>query len=498
MAARILLAGLFHETHSFVDKVTGLDDCRFRRGPEILAREGDGSTFDGFLAVARREGWQVVPTIEMGAAPSGLIDDDVFEGWWREFAGMALKAAASGLDGVWLSLHGAMVTTRNFDPEGDFVRRLRALPGFAGLPVFGVFDLHATFTDAMAAHADGLVSYRNNPHTDACAAAALSAELLKRALDRGSRPRMHHLKLDMILPPTGTGTADSPMRDLNEAARAIERADPDIWAVNAVAGYSFADTPDTGVSVSLITTGSAARATAHLHRLAAIASARREDGVPKEWPLDAALDDARARNLDGPVVIVEPADNIGGGAAGDCTSVLRAFLDRGIEKACVVIADPAAVTALAHTRPGERCRISLGGKGSKPDPGPIDLDATFVSRSDGAFTLEDRHSHMAAIGIHVRMGPCAVVTAGGTTILITSKKTAPFDLGQLRSQGIEPTAMRFFGVKAAVAHRQAYDPIAAASYTVSTPGPCPSDLTTLPYRHLRRPVFPLDPPWRPR
>ncbi len=48
------------------------------------------------------------------------------------------------------------------------------------------------------------------------------------------------------------------------------------------------------------------------------------------------------------------------------------------------------------------------------------------------------------------------------------------------------------GVKAAVAHRRAYDPIAKPSYTVDTPGACSSNLRALPYRHIRRPVFPLD------
>ena len=71
------------------------------------------------------------------------------------------------------------------------------------------------------------------------------------------------------------------------------------------------------------------------------------------------------------------------------------------------------------------------------------------------------------------------------------------DLAQLRSQGIIPENLSLIGVKAAVAHRRAYDRIAAASYTVTTPGPCTSDLTQLPYRRVRRPVFPLDPPWRP-
>jgi len=47
-------------------------------------------------------------------------------------------------------------------------------------------------------------------------------------------------------------------------------------------------------------------------------------------------------------------------------------------------------------------------------------------------------------------------------------------------------------VKAAVAHRQAYDPIATKSYVLNTPGPCTADLTTLPFKHVKRPIYPLD------
>jgi len=48
------------------------------------------------------------------------------------------------------------------------------------------------------------------------------------------------------------------------------------------------------------------------------------------------------------------------------------------------------------------------------------------------------------------------------------------------------------GVKAAVAHRRAYDKIAKRSFTVTTPGPCTSDLKSLPYKRLRANVFPLN------
>jgi microcystin degradation protein MlrC len=129
----------------------------------------------------------------------------------------------------------------------------------------------------------------------------------------------------------------------------------------------------------------------------------------------------------------------------------------------------------------------------------LTIDVELLSTSDGQFRLEDPHSHLASMaGMQIDMGPCATVRhnlgiAGqGVRILLTSRKTPPFDLGQLRSQGIEPETLSVIGVKAAVAHRQAYDKITRASYTVDTPGPCSSDLRTFPFEHVRRPFFPLD------
>ena len=196
----------------------------------------------------------------------------------------------------------------------------------------------------------------------------------------------------------------------------------------------------------------------------------------------------------GPVLLVEPADNIGGGAPGDGTGILRAMLAHGVKRGLVAINDPEAVTVLAAAALGRPLRLALGGRGWQLDPGPVELEVTLVSRSDGQFELEDVHSHLASMnGTHIAMGPCAVVRHAGITILLTSKKTPPFDLGQFRSQGIEPREFAVIGVKAAVAHRQAYDPIALASYFVDTPGPCSSNLAGFPYRRLRHPVYPLDP-----
>ncbi len=287
------------------------------------------------------------------------------------------------------------------------------------------------------------------------------------------------------------------MRALTALAEQTETSDPAVWAFNVMAGFSFADTAESGVTLSTISEAGPAAMRPHLEAAARLAWQLREQGVVN-YP---AVEEVLARigaNPPGPVLLVEPADNIGGGAPGDGTGVLRAMLAHGVTRGLVAINDPLSVSRLSVVALGGTARLAIGGRGWRLDPGPVELDVTLVSRSDGKFQLEDVHSHMASMsGTHVEMGPCAVVRHAGLTILLTSRKTPPFDLGQYRSQGIEPRDFSLIGVKAAVAHRQAYDPIAAASYLVDTPGSCSSNLNSFPFRRLRRPVYPLDPATKP-
>jgi microcystin degradation protein MlrC len=489
----VLLAGIFHETHCFVAETTDLADFRIERDADLLDRRGDGSQVDGFLEVAEREGWDVVPACSYTATPSGRVADEVVAAFLADLMPRAERAAADGVDAVWLSLHGAMVSQSCDDVEGELLRRLRAVPGLATVPVFGVFDLHANLSEAMTRLADGLVCYRENPHVDARDAAVRSADLLARCLATGVRPRMRRRSVPVIWPPTGTGTADLPMRALEALAREIEAEDPDTWAVNVVAGFSFADVEDAGVAFSIVTAGDDAAAEAALDRLAERAIDLREHGLVPEIDPDTALDRAAAFAGRGPVLLVEPSDNIGGGAPGNGTGILRALVRRDVPGAGVIVNDPEAVAALATVPPGGRATLAIGGKGNPLDAGPLTLAVELVGRSDGRFDLEDLNSHLVASqGRHIDMGPSAVVRHRGVTILLTSRKTPPNDLAQWRSQGIDPETFSVIGIKAGVAHRRAYDPIAVASFNVATPGPCASDPATLPYRRLRRPIFPLD------
>jgi microcystin degradation protein MlrC len=345
---------------------------------------------------------------------------------------------------------------------------------------------------------DCMIYYRECPHTDAFDSAVLSSELLARCLKTGVRPKHFVLVTPIVWPPTGTGTRDGPMRALEDAARKIEKDVPGVLAVNVVGGYAFSNVPYAGVAFSIITEGDEAAAQKALRELAGIAWEKREGGIPHQHDLDAVVREFKDSNYKlggkGPVLLVEPADNIGGGAPGDGTDVMRALLKYDIQDAGVAIADAQSVQALQDVPIGGKITLPIGGKGSPLDLGPVTLEVELVSRSDGVFELEDKHSHLVgSLGKIIRMGPTAVVRHRGLTILLTSKKLPPFDLGQWRSQGVNPEDLSMIGIKAAVGHRVAYGKIAAGEFTVNTSGPCTSDLTRLPYTKLRRPVFPLDP-----
>ncbi|HEY3965884.1 MAG TPA: M81 family metallopeptidase [Planctomycetaceae bacterium] len=507
MPHRVLIAGLFHETHTFLDGRTTLENFELRRGDELWSAENDGSPLSGVLAVARSQGWDVIPVIDLRATPGPIVSDEVVDLFWADLSAAIAREEDHRIDGVYLVLHGAMVSETLRDVEGELLERLRKRIG-DDVPVCGVLDLHGNVTEKMAANSHGFVAYRQNPHADACAAARDGALILDRLMRTGVLPTTVWERPAVMWPPTGTGTAFEPMKTLEALARQIEEVHEEILAVNVFAGFSFADTPDTGVSFTAVTLGEPRYARAELEVLSEWTVENRESGNVREEPLDNVIAKIKAQlmptnsptHVGGPpvgfakpTILAEPSDNIGGGAPGDGVDLLRALVGAGIQDSAVAINDPQAVAALAGATPGETRSLAIGRRGGAFGSGPFEAPFEFVSRSDGRFTLEDPHSHLASMcGSRFDMGRCAVVRHRGITILLTSHKTPPFDLGQWRSQGIEPEQLAVIAVKAAVAHRRVYDPIAGAHYTVETPGPCSSNLPAFPFRHVRRPVYPLD------
>ena len=134
MKPRILFGSIFHETHTFLEGSISWSNFTVTRGEEILQKLGDGSPTDGFLQVAQDAGLEVVPLLDVRCLPCEIVEDQVFEQFWSEYAPRATEEIAKGIDAFYLVLHGGMCTETIRDPEGEFLARIRSLPGAADMP----------------------------------------------------------------------------------------------------------------------------------------------------------------------------------------------------------------------------------------------------------------------------------------------------------------------------------------------------------------------------
>ena len=100
MKKRVLLAGLFHETHTFLDGATNLNDFAVRQGEQMFQAAGDGSPLAGVLEVAAACGWDVLPAVDLRATPSATVEDAVYETFWRQFASAYERHGPQGVDGI--------------------------------------------------------------------------------------------------------------------------------------------------------------------------------------------------------------------------------------------------------------------------------------------------------------------------------------------------------------------------------------------------------------
>lgn len=495
---KILYAGLFHETHTFLkDKTTKVhfEKKGILFGDAIIQKhQNESSTCSGFLEKASEYNWDVIPSCLYSASPGGMVEQAVVDEFIETFF-QDLNQHINEIDAIFLTLHGAMVSEMMDDVEGEILKRIHALCEKYSKKVLvaGVLDLHCNFSKDMAEYSNILVAYRKNPHTDAKEMTMHAADLLQQNFEKQTTPKTFFRATNLIFSPKGVGTDKGPMLDTLLAARQFEKESKDIQCINIFAGFSYADIPDCGFSISLITTGSAEEAENVFDAIEKIAIDQRDAGHPQDHSITKAIQMIQ-KEKNGPILLIEPSDNIGGGTPGDGTGALEAIIQHKIEKSIAIINDPEIVQNCIRAGVGSKLNGFIGAKVDDCHGNSLNLDFEVCSLSDGKFELENKQSHLASMNGHfINMGPCAVIKHQYGTILLTTNKTPPMDIAQLRSQGIKPEDAFVIVIKAAVSHKAAYDPIATKSIYVDTPGLGTSNLNRLPYTKVKRPKFPLDP-----
>jgi microcystin degradation protein MlrC len=487
---RVVVAMFKHETNTFSPLVT--DRARFAewswyQGAQARAAfAGTATPMGAFLDLAGAAGAEVVTPLAAECFPSGPVTRATYE----QAVGLILDAVAPGCDAVLLDLHGAMVAEHADDGEGELLARLRCL--VPGLPIAVTLDLHGNVTRAMADNVTVMTGFQTYPHVDMREAGERAGRLLFDRLAGRADPVTVFGTRPILAQTLRMGHIDEPMRGLLAMARAEEARDPRL-TVSVMGGFPMADIADAGLSVIVVDRdGDRARASAAAERLLDAAWERRDGFVYVHRPIVDALAEA-ATIGEGPVILLDHADNCGSGGTQDVMGVLAAVLDAGLEDVAVAtIRDGEAVRRMIAAGPGATVTLDLGGRTAMPAVGlegrPLTLTGKVRAITDG----EWRITGPMYTGVRVQMGPTAVLDTGRVQIVITTNSHEPWDPGVFRSVGIEPTAKRYLLLKSRIHYRAGFQDMATATLTLDGEGVTTSDNQKLNYVKLRRPIYPLD------
>ena len=481
----IAIGGIMHESNTFSETPTDFAAFSQTFARNLLNLWGETHhEMGGFIQGATEYGYTVYPTLMTSATPAGRVTDDAFDRF-TEMLIQHLKAAPKH-EGLLLALHGAMVVESYPDGDGEVLRRLREVFG-RDVPIVVTLDQHANVSEQMVAESTALIIYKTTPHIDQRQRGLQAAELMMRILADEVTPTQALAKPPMLLNILYHNTSVPPMEPILTAAKQLEER-PDVLVANVAAGYPYADVYEVGPSFVVVTDDNPQLAQTEADRLSDMLW-----NVHGQLTLDLP-DPAQAvaqaiASEQHPVILVEMGDNIGGGSPGDSTFVLAELQRQGASGFVVVLYDPAAVQSCIQAGVGAAVALDVGGKADNLHGDPVAIQGKVRLIHDGQFIeTQPRHGGQR---FH-NQGLTTVVAVEDSLVVLTSRRQTPFSLQQLLSLGINPSEMRMIVVKAAVAYRAAYEPIAGQIIEVDTPGLTAVNPLHFEYHNVRRPLFPLD------
>ena len=484
---RIAVAGFMHESNTFNAMRT--DRAAFEAhglsfGPAMLDEWRDAHhEVGGFFEAARDLHFEPIPILMAWATPAGPVATDIHDELIARLIDGVRKAKP---DGLLLGLHGAMVCESHLDGDGEVVARLRAALG-PDLPIVLTLDLHGNLSERLIQHSTAAVAYRTCPHVDQRECGLRAASLLMRHLRGEVRLKQAIAKPPLIVNIMRHDTSLDPLKSFMDEARALEQK-PGVLAVSLLPGFAYADVPQMGPSVVVVTNGDEALARREADGLAERLWQAREK-LAAALP-DAATAVAQALKTEKkPVVLVETGDNVGGGSAGDSTFILAELLRQGATDSVVCLYAPDEVQQCARAGVGGEVAFSVGGKVDRQHGDPVAVRGRVRVLHDGTY-VEPAVRHGGKRVNH--MGLSALVELEGRNLLVLNTlRHPPFSLGQLTCLGIRPEMQRILVVKAAIAYKAAYMPVAGTIIEVDTPGKTAVNPHRFEYRHIRRPLYPL-------
>lgn len=492
---KFVIALMRHETNTFSPVHTRLCDFNRATGSDVpaygeparTACEGTNNPAAAYLDLAREMGAQVDFSLYASAPPSGMVTRETFE----LLCDSVVHSVRQGCDAILLDLHGAMVVDGYPDAEGELLRRLRECTP-PDLPIGVALDFHANFSSELIRHATVIAGYCTYPHVDMYETGARVGRSIRALLEGRSQPVLLWRRLPMLTHMLRQTPAQQPMKDIMDRSLQAER-DGEVLNASVFGGFPLSDIPCAGLSVVIVAERERLDAGHRLlDELCDLAWSRRADFVFPSEPVEQSI--AYAKTLDqGPVILVDHGDNCGAGGVTDIMDVLEEVMRQGLEDVVAgPFCDPATVNLLFERGVGAEVTVDVGGKTDMPalniQGRPLRLTGEVQNLTDGQYTV----TGPMLTGVRMSLGRTAVLRVGTVRLFISERPQEPFDTGVFTHAGVDPAQAKYVLIKSRQHFRAGFGPLARHVVLVSGPGVCSSDYGLFPFKHLTRPIYPLD------
>lgn len=478
---RILIVECMQEISSFNPMQSGYEEFAVTRGEELYRNRGLNTGLGGAFSVFDHEPVELVPTYSARAGSAGPLSA---AGWKRVSSELieAVKAGLDRIDGIYVSLHGAMGAVDELDPEGWILTEIRKLAG-PSVPMVMSLDLHGICTERMIKATDGMAIYHTYPHVDFASTGARAARLLLRLMEGKTKPVTARVVIPALVRGDELITKSGCYGTLIAECLRLEREGVALSA-GIMIGNPFTDVPELCSQVLIQTDGDPATAEREAVRLANEFWPQRARMQGKFVSLERAI--AQARMIEGPVIFTDAPDATSSGATGDSNLILKALQDANYPKRVLAqIVDPKAARAAHAAGVGAEIETTLGGQHDPARFPPMTVKARVKLLSDGSARLETAGSPLEA-------GPTAVLTWGNFTVVVMSRSVSLFDRAMYYANGLDPQKFDLTVVKSPHTEFHMYDQWVEKNFNLDIPGATSANLPTLGHRICARPMYPLD------
>jgi microcystin degradation protein MlrC len=483
---RVAVASILQETNTFSPLVCTLADFEAHglfEGPAVAeGLRGTNTEAAGAIAALDDAGIEAVPLVRGWAMSSGRLSADTLDELSRRLVRQV--DLAGPLDGLVLSLHGAMAAVGEDDGDLTLLRTARE-PLAPSVPIGVCLDLHANVTQAFVDEADFVIGYHTYPHVDMAATGARTAQLLVGLLRGDVRPVTRIARRPMLLPAEAQGP-DGPLGALRRLADSIEQSgalDASLFPVQP-----WLDVDGLGFSALVTTDGDPEAATTGAERLATAAWSARSSFAVDLWSPEDAVARAR-RSFRRPVLLSESADSPTAGAAADSPATVDLLLRHaGDLRSTTTLVDSAGVGACREAGEGALVTLAVGCSLDRRFHRPASLEGRVARIGRGTFPL----TGPVFTGAQYSMGGWAVVEHDALSVLLTERPAPTFDPACYVHAGISPEEMDIVVVRSANLFRAGWSGMFSEALILDLPGASTPRLASLEFTRAPRPLHPLD------